>query len=43
MNRSEGCLKSVVGVGLGLALGALSGTVLGLLVGVGIAMALGVL
>lgn len=43
MNRSEGCLKSVLGVGLGLALGALAGIVAGLLAGVGIAMAFGVL
>jgi hypothetical protein len=41
--KSAGCLKSVVGVGLGLALGALAGIVVGLVVGIGIAMALGVL
>jgi hypothetical protein len=41
--RGTGCLKSVVGVGLGLALGALAGIVTGFIAGVGIAMALGVL
>jgi hypothetical protein len=39
----RGCLKSVVGVGLGLALGALVGIIVGLLLGVGIALALGIL
>jgi hypothetical protein len=38
-----GCLRSAVGVGLGLALGALVGIGVGLVVGVGIAMILGVL
>jgi hypothetical protein len=41
--KSAGCLKSAVGVGLGLVLGALAGIVVGLVVGIGIAMALGVL
>ncbi|MFC2015398.1 hypothetical protein ACFLUM_00500 [Chloroflexota bacterium] len=41
--KSAGCLKTVAGVGLGLALGALAGIVVGLVAGVGIAMALGVL
>ena len=41
--QNRGCLKSVVGVGLGLFLGALVGIFVGLLVGVGIAMVLGVL
>ena len=41
--KSAGCLKSAVGVGLGLALGALAGTFVGLVAGVGIAMILGVL
>jgi hypothetical protein len=41
--ESAGCIKSVVGVGLGLALGALAGIVVGLVAGVGIAMILGVL
>ncbi len=41
--KSAGCLKSVVGVGLGLALGVLAGIVVGLVAGVGIAMMLGVL
>jgi hypothetical protein len=38
-----GCLKTTVGVGLGLVLGALAGIVAGLVAGVGIAMILGVL
>jgi hypothetical protein len=38
-----GCLRKVVGVGLGLILGALAGVVVGLVAGVGIAIALGVL
>ena len=42
-SRNTGCLKSVVGVGLGLALGGLAGIVVGLVAGVGIAMILGVL
>jgi hypothetical protein len=41
--RRAGCLKSVVGVGLGLALGALAGIIVGLVAGVGIAMIVGVL
>jgi hypothetical protein len=41
--RNAGCLKSVVGVGLGLFLGGLAGIVVGLLLGVGIAMVFGVL
>ncbi len=41
--KSAGCLRSVVGVGLGLALGALVGIFVGLVAGVGIAMILGVL
>jgi hypothetical protein len=41
--HDAGCLRSVVGVGLGLILGALAGIVVGLVAGVGIAMALGVL
>ena len=41
--KGAGCLRSVVGVGLGLALGALAGIVVGLVVGVGIAMILGIL
>jgi hypothetical protein len=41
--RRTGCLRSVVGVGLGLALGALAGIFVGLVAGVGIAMILGVL
>jgi hypothetical protein len=41
--ESAGCLRSVVGVGLGLALGALAGIVVGLVAGVGIALILGVL
>ena len=41
--RDAGCLKSVVGVGLGLALGVLAGIVVGLVAGGGIAMILGVL
>ena len=41
--RGAGCVRSVVGVGLGLVLGALAGIAVGLVVGVGIAMALGVL
>ena len=42
-SKGAGCSRSVVGVGLGLALGALAGVVLGLVVGVGIAVVLGVL
>ena len=42
-SRNTGCLKSVVAVGLGLALGGLAGIVVGLVAGVGIAMILGVL
>jgi hypothetical protein len=38
-----GCLRSAVGVGLGLVLGALAGIVVGLVAGVAIAMVLGVL
>jgi hypothetical protein len=41
--QRAGCLKSAVGVGLGLALGALAGIVVGLLLGVGIAMIWGIL
>ena len=41
--KSTGCLQSVVGVGLGLSLGALAGVVVGLVAGVGIAVILGVL
>jgi len=41
--RRTGCLRSVVGVGLGLALGALAGIFVGLVAGVSIAMILGVL
>jgi hypothetical protein len=41
--KSTGCLKSVVGVGLGLALGGLAGVGVGLVAGVAIAMILGVL
>ena len=41
--KGPGCLRSVVGVGLGLALGMLTGIVVGLVAGVGIAMILGVL
>ena len=41
--KSAGCLRSVVGVGLGLALGALAGIFVGLVAGVGISMILGVL
>ena len=41
--KSGGCLRSVVGMGLGLALGALAGIVVGLVTGVGIALILGVL
>ena len=41
--KSAGSSRSVVGVGLGLALGALAGVVLGLVVGVGIAVLLGIL
>jgi hypothetical protein len=41
--KGAGCLKSFVGVGLGLALGALAGIAVGLVAGVGIAMASGVL
>ena len=41
--KSAGCLRSVVGVGLGLALGVLAGIVVGAVVGVGIAMILGIL
>ena len=41
--RSAGCLKSLVGVGLGLTLGVLAGIVVGLAAGVGIALILGIL
>jgi ABC-type nitrate/sulfonate/bicarbonate transport system permease component len=41
--KRAGSLRSVVSVGLGLALGALAGVVLGLLVGAGIAVLLGIL
>ena len=41
--KSTGCLKSFVGVGCGLALGALAGIPVGLAAGVVIAMILGVL
>ena len=41
--RGAGCLESIVGMGLGLALGALAGIVVGLVTGVGIAMILGIL
>ena len=41
--RCTGCMRSVVGVGLGLALGALAGIFVGLVAGVSIAMVLGVL
>ena len=41
--KRAGSSRSVVGVGLGLALGALAGVVLGLVVGVGIAVLLGIL
>ena len=41
--KSAGCLRSVVGVGFGLALGALAGIAVGLVAGVGIAMIFGVL
>jgi hypothetical protein len=40
--KSAGCLRPVVGVGLGLILGALAGIPLGLVAGVVIAMILGV-
>jgi hypothetical protein len=42
-SENAGCLKQVVGVGLGLALGALVGIPVGLASGVVIAMILGVL
>jgi hypothetical protein len=38
-----GCLRRVVGVGLGLILGAFAGIIVGLVAGVGIAMILGLL
>lgn len=38
-----GCVRSVVGVGLGLVLGVLAGIAVGLVGGVAIAMILGVL
>jgi hypothetical protein len=41
--KNTGCLKSFVGVGLGLILGALAGIPVGLAAGVVIAMILGVL
>ena len=41
--KRAGCLRSVVGIGLGLALGALAGIVVGLVAGLGIALILGVL
>jgi hypothetical protein len=41
--RRAGRLRKIVGVGLGLALGALAGIVVGLAAGVGIAMILGIL
>ena len=41
--KGAGCLRTVVGVGSGLVLGALAGIVVGLVTGVGIAMILGVL
>jgi len=41
--KSAGCVRSVVGVGSGLVLGALAGIAVGLVAGVGIAMILGVL
>ena len=41
--KGVGCLRSVVSVGLGLALGALAGIVAGSVAGVGIAMVLGIL
>jgi hypothetical protein len=41
--ESAGCLRSAVGVGLGLALGVLAGIVVGLVAGLGIAMILGIL
>ncbi len=40
-SRNAGCVKSVVGVGLCLALGGLAGIVVGLVAGVGSAMILG--
>jgi hypothetical protein len=43
MPAKPGRLRKVVGIGLGLALGALAGIVLGLVAGVGIATILGVL
>ena len=41
--RGKGCLKSTIGISLGLVLGALAGIVLGLVLGIGIALVLGVL
>ena len=41
--KGAGCSRSVVGMGLGLALGALAGIIVGLVAGVGIALILGVL
>lgn len=41
--QDAGCLRSVVGVGLGLILGVLAGIVVGSVAGVGIALLLGVL
>jgi hypothetical protein len=39
----KSCLKSAIGISLGLALGALAGIALGLVLGIGIALVLGVL
>jgi hypothetical protein len=41
--KGAGCPRSVVGVGLGLALGALAGIVVGSAVGVAAAVILGIL
>ena len=43
VKEKRGCLQTAVGVGLGLALGALAGILVGALLGVGIATLLGVL
>ena len=43
MTRSRGCLKTAVGIGLGLLFGAVTGIFLGLLAGVGIAILFGIL
>jgi hypothetical protein len=41
--KGAGCSRSLLGIGLGLALGGLAGIVVGLVVGMGAAMILGIL